>query len=94
MEVIYVNTESIMKNRLNKRDCVMELGYFDGVHLGHQELIFSAMKIAQKNKLNLSVLSFFPHPKSILVNNFENQYLEPLEDRIEKLENLGIDIFI
>lgn len=93
MEVIYVNTESIIKKQLNKKNCVMVLGYFDGVHLGHQEVIFSAKKIAQENNMKLSILSFFPHPKSILKKNFDNQCLEPLEDRIEKLENLGVDIF-
>lgn len=93
MEVIYVNAESILKDRLKRKDCAMVLGYFDGVHLGHQKVISTAKNIAQKNNLKLSVLSFFPHPKSVINKNFDNQYLEPLEDRIEKLERLGVDIF-
>lgn len=93
MEVVYINTDNIKEQQLQKEDCVMCLGYFDGVHLGHQEVISTAQKAAQEKNFKLAVLSFFPHPKSILNRNFENQYLEPLENRIEKLEKLGVDLF-
>lgn len=93
MKVVYINTENIEQQQLHKEDCVMCLGYFDGVHLGHQEVILTAQKVAQEKNLKQAVLSFFPHPKSVLNKNFENQYLEPLENRIEKLENLGVDVF-
>ena len=52
MEVIYVNIENIKVNQSKKQDCVMVLGYFDGVHLGHQEVISTAKNIAQKISLN------------------------------------------
>lgn len=93
MEVIYINTENIQQQQQLKEDCVMSLGYFDGVHLGHKEVIATAQRAAQEKKIKLAVLSFFPHPKSILNKNFEDQYLEPLENRIEKLEGLGVDLF-
>lgn len=93
MKVVYINTDTINEQQLYKEDCVMSLGYFDGVHLGHREVIATAQQIAKDKQLKLSVLSFFPHPKSILNKDFEDQYLEPLENRIEKLEKLGVDLF-
>jgi len=93
MEKIYVNIDNIAEFQIENSNCVMVLGYFDGVHLGHQEVLKSAKKIASKNNLKLSVLSFFPHPKSVLNEEFNNFTLEPLENRIEKLEKLEVDTF-
>jgi len=52
-----------------------------------------ARQKALKNQLSLAVLSFFPHPKNVLIPGYEISYLEPIEQKIEKLEQLGVDIF-
>ncbi|WP_052343638.1 FAD synthetase family protein [Bacillus massiliigorillae] len=93
MKIIYVDQENIPALQLNPVFSTMALGYFDGVHLGHRKVIDAAKDIAKQNQLALSVLSFFPHPKSVLYPSKEMQYLEPLEERIEKLEKIGVDIF-
>lgn len=93
MEKIYVNIDNIADIQMEKSNSVMVLGYFDGVHLGHQEVLKSAKQIACKCNLKLSVLSFFPHPKSVLNKKFTDFYLEPIEDRIEKLKKLEVDTF-
>ncbi len=69
---------------------------FDGVHLGHRKLIETAKEITinkEDKEMALSVLSFFPHPKSVLSPSVEMNYLEPLDDRISKMKALGIDIY-
>ncbi len=93
MEKIYVNIDNVADLQMEKTNCVMVLGYFDGVHLGHQEVLNTAKKLACQKKLKLSVMSFFPHPKSVLNKESNNFYLEPIENRMEKLEKLKVDTF-
>jgi riboflavin kinase/FMN adenylyltransferase len=93
MEVINVNTANLRDLQEEVPDVAMALGNFDGVHLGHQKVVESAKQQAMKHQLSLAVLSFSPHPKSVLIPAFEVAYLEPLNQKIEKLEQLGVDIF-
>lgn len=93
MEVKYVNAVNLQEIQQIAPDVAMALGYFDGVHLGHQKVIGTTRQKAQQQNLSLAVLSFFPHPKSVLFADNEVAYLEPLEQKIEKLEQLGVDVF-
>lgn len=93
MKVIYVNAENLQEYQQDAPSVAMALGYFDGVHLGHQKVIQTAKQKAYAQQLLSAVLSFFPHPKSILRPDIPVAYLEPIEQKIEKLEKLGIDIF-
>ncbi len=45
--------------------CVVIIGNFDGVHLGHQALINTAHTIAHNSGKPLAVLTFEPHPKQL-----------------------------
>lgn len=46
------------------------LGYFDGVHRGHQEIIRAMVQIAREKRLEASVLSFDRYPKPINANAY------------------------
>ncbi|WHY01385.1 FAD synthetase family protein [Neobacillus sp. DY30] len=93
MKVIYVNANNLQEIKQSAPKAAMALGYFDGVHLGHQKVIQTAKEKAKAQNLSLAVLSFFPHPKSVLFPDIDVSYLEPLEQKVEKLERLGVDIF-
>lgn len=93
MQIIYVNAHNLQEIKQSAPDAAMALGYFDGVHLGHQKVIQTAKEKADTRNLSLAVLSFFPHPKSVLFPDKEVSYLEPLEQKAEKLEKLGVDVF-
>lgn len=93
MQIVYVNAQNLQQIQQSAPDAAIALGYFDGVHLGHQKVIQSAKEQANSRNLSLAVLSFFPHPKSVLFPDKEVVYLEPLEQKAEKLEFLGVDIF-
>ena len=72
----------------------MALGFFDGVHIGHQEVIKTAKSAADKKNLPLVVMSFFPHPKEVLSREKKIfPYLMPLDEKQKKLEQLGVQIF-
>jgi FAD synthase len=94
METIYLNQEDLVLWQKKARPSVMALGFFDGIHKGHQKVIHTALRIARKKKQLLSVMSFFPHPKSVLSNGRTNiDYLMPLSSKEKLLRGLGVDLF-
>ncbi|MEH7493358.1 bifunctional riboflavin kinase/FAD synthetase [Neobacillus niacini] len=73
----------------------MALGYFDGVHLGHQKVILEAKKQADQKGLRSAVMTFDPHPSVVLGKNEKHvQYITPLAEKINLIEELGIDYLI
>ncbi|RHW36395.1 bifunctional riboflavin kinase/FAD synthetase [Neobacillus notoginsengisoli] len=68
------------------------LGYFDGVHLGHQKVIGNAMEIAREKGLESAVMTFYPHPKAVLGQvKQEVKHITPLPEKISLIEQLGVD---
>lgn len=72
---------------------VLVLGYFDGLHKGHQVLFAEARKIASDKDLKIAVLTFPESPKLTFVRYQPSLmlHLTSLEDRLQQLENLGVD---
>ncbi len=70
---------------------VVSIGYFDGVHVGHQQLIQTGIRIAKKKKLTNAVMTFHPHPKEVLGKGDYSRYLTPLEDKLEMFKSMGVD---
>ena len=94
METIYLNKENLMKWQQKAKENVMALGFFDGLHLGHCKVIKTASKKAKEMDVSLSVMSFFPHPRTVISNGKRQVcYLMPLSEKEKKLQNLGVDTF-
>jgi riboflavin kinase / FMN adenylyltransferase len=70
--------------------CVLVVGNFDGVHLGHQAVLRQAVAHARSIGLSASVLTFDPHPAGV-VGGGAPQRLTTLERRAELLSELGIE---
>ncbi|XJZ28542.1 bifunctional riboflavin kinase/FAD synthetase [Bacillota bacterium Lsc_1132] len=71
---------------------VLALGYFDGVHLGHQKVIQEAKKMAARRGWKSAVMTFDPHPSVVLRKAEQHvQYITPLRDKIEIIEKLEVD---
>lgn len=71
---------------------VMALGYFDGIHLGHQEVIKTAKKIADEKGIASAVMTFDPHPSVVLGRNVQHvDMITPLKEKQKTMEKLGID---
>ncbi|UTR15054.1 bifunctional riboflavin kinase/FAD synthetase [Salipaludibacillus sp. LMS25] len=74
---------------------VMALGFFDGVHRGHQQVINTAKQEAKTRQLQSAVMTFYPHPKEVLRKQKGNiNYLSPIDEKIMLLEKTGIDILL
>lgn len=72
---------------INIEKTVLCLGFFDGVHIGHQSMIKQALNEGYK----VSVLTFDESPAFVLGNIKENHYLTSVSDKAEILESLGVD---
>lgn len=70
----------------------LAIGHFDGVHLGHQEVIGRAKLRARELGLPLAVMTFYPHPRDVLGKPGYAKLLTPLPDKLEQFEKLGADI--
>lgn len=78
---------------LPKDDVVLALGFFDGVHRGHQEVIRTAKTIANEKGLKLAVMTFNHHPAVVFqkVNYKKMKYITTIEQKEEKMRQLGVD---
>ena len=74
-----------------KKGCVLTIGNFDGVHLGHQEILTVAKQTATKNATQLLVMTFQPHPAAILHPQKTFGILTPLELKKHLLAEFGVD---
>lgn len=75
----------------NLKGCCVALGNFDGVHRGHQELIRTTVKRAQRNKSPAVVITFDPHPALVLTPEEPPGLLTTKEQKIELIAGLGAD---
>ncbi len=70
----------------------MALGYFDGVHLGHQQVILEAKRQAEKQGLRSAVMTFDPHPSVVLGKGAKHvKTITPLTEKISLMKELEID---
>ena len=75
-------------------DSLVTIGVFDGVHLGHQQLIQRLVESARASGRRAIVLTFFPHPDKVLEQVKARYYLTTAEKRAELLLKLGVDLVI
>ncbi|TLS36879.1 adenylyltransferase/cytidyltransferase family protein [Pseudalkalibacillus caeni] len=76
----------------NNAPCVMALGFFDGVHRGHQRIIETAKKIAEQKQVKLSVMTFYPHPSQLIKGKEKiTHYLSPLPIKMELFKEQGVE---
>ncbi|MGG1674848.1 adenylyltransferase/cytidyltransferase family protein [Neobacillus sp. NRS-1170] len=94
MKTIYLNRENLADWQKKATPNVMALGCFDGLHHGHCTVIKTALQKAREKQVPLAVMSFFPHPKTVISNGKKQiQYLMPLAEKEERLRELGVDTF-
>ena len=71
---------------------VVTSGTFDGVHLGHQTILARLVEITRANGGESVVLTYWPHPRTVVSNDSQNlRLLSTLDEKIELLEQAGVD---
>jgi riboflavin kinase/FMN adenylyltransferase len=73
--------------------CVVTIGVFDGVHLGHQQIIKHAVERAAQLKVPSVVLTFDPHPIEVIRPGSHPPMLSGTKYKADLVEELGVDVF-
>ena len=71
--------------------CVLTIGNFDGVHLGHAEVIKGLLQDAQKHQLPSTVMLFEPQPQEFFAKDNAPARLTRLRDKLSLLAKLGVE---
>ena len=73
------------------RGAAITIGNFDGVHLGHREILRRVVERARRDGLRATVVTFDPHPLRVLQPDEAPALLLTLEQRLAEIERTGID---
>ena len=73
---------------------IVTLGTFDGVHIGHQKIIEKLIENAKKSYFEITVLTFFPHPRMFLQDQAEIKLLNTIDESTALLEKTGLQNLI
>ncbi|MFM9277269.1 bifunctional riboflavin kinase/FAD synthetase [Paenibacillus jiagnxiensis] len=74
------------------RPQVMAMGQFDGLHMGHQSVIRTAVSLAERRQCPVSVMTFHPHPKEVMKKGDYEGYLTPIAEKKDLLKSMGVDV--
>ncbi|RND01755.1 riboflavin biosynthesis protein RibF [Lysinibacillus halotolerans] len=70
----------------------LAVGFFDGVHRGHQAVIQNAIHMAEQLGIESAVMTFDPHPSIVLGGRKEKVfYITPLQQKLDILEEIGVE---
>jgi riboflavin kinase/FMN adenylyltransferase len=79
---------------VNLKNTWLTIGSFDGIHIGHQQLIHGLNEDAHQAGAKSVILTFYPHPAVVLRGRSGAFYLTTEDEKTEILANLGTDILI
>ena len=86
--------ENIDKIEKPYKNAVITIGNFDGIHIGHQALFHEVIEKADTIGGTSIVMTFDPHPVRVLKQNGHLPLITLNEQKIELIENSGIDVLI
>src|SRR5690625_148261 len=73
-------------------ETVCAIGFFDGIHKGHQQVIKRAVQSAKEKNMESAVITFHPHPSVVLKQDTQHvKYITPLREKQGILQKLAVD---
>ncbi|WP_313891221.1 riboflavin biosynthesis protein RibF [Psychrobacillus sp.] len=92
MEVHHLSYPNHLYSNVNNDAYSLAIGFFDGVHRGHQAVIQQAIDKGKELNIKTAVMTFDPHPSLVLGKSKEKVfYITPLEQKIGILKELQVD---
>ena len=76
------------------RGCVATIGNFDGLHIGHQEIVRGVVERARELHRPSAVITFNPHPLSIVAPDRVPKQILTLSQKEELLADMGVDALL
>ena len=89
-----METHSDLNTFVPSKKTVVTIGTFDGVHVGHRQIISRLIATAKAEDMEAVVLTFFPHPRMVLQQDADIKLINSIEERSDLLESLGLDHLI
>ena len=89
--------KTVLMNTIHYNDivqlppCVATIGFFDGVHRGHQFLIHHLVETARKDGLQSTVITFDAHPRKVLQADYQPEMLSTLDSKLLLLSKTEVD---
>ncbi|MES1987952.1 MAG: bifunctional riboflavin kinase/FAD synthetase [Pseudomonadota bacterium] len=74
-----------------QRPCVLAIGNFDGMHLGHQALLQKLNETAKALNLTSAVMTFEPHPREFFAPETAPARLSSLREKLEHFAEAGVE---
>ena len=87
MKIVRDNSEV---KRINYN--IATIGFFDGIHLGHKKILKELVTQAKKNTGQSILVTFWPHPRTVLNKNTSVDLLLTEGDKHHFLEEIGVDV--
>ena len=76
------------------RGCVATIGNFDGMHIGHQAIVRGVIRRAEELKQPSAVITFHPHPISVVAPDRAPKQILTLAQKEEILRNMGVEALL
>jgi len=83
--------EISLETKIEKKFFYLAIGNFDGIHLGHQEIIKKLVSEANKENKPSAILSFNPHPRQFFSRNLDRYQIIGEKKKHKLLKDLGIN---
>jgi riboflavin kinase / FMN adenylyltransferase len=87
---LYLNVNRLEALKSDKKNTVITIGTFDGVHIGHQKILQRLIKVGDVKHLEPTVLTFFPHPRMVLQKDANIKLINSITEKTEILKRFGI----
>lgn len=81
-------------NLKQQQGCVLSIGNFDGIHLGHHAVLLRLLKEAKRLQVPATAMTFEPQPAELFAGNNAPARLSRLRDKFVQLEKLQLDRLI
>ena len=91
LAVLHSSAEWKARFGADERASAVTIGNFDGVHLGHREILRRVVERARRENLRATVVTFDPHPLRILRPNDAPALLATLDQRLAMIDSCGLD---
>ncbi|MCU0342443.1 MAG: bifunctional riboflavin kinase/FAD synthetase [Ignavibacterium sp.] len=83
-----------IKDLTKDKNTILTLGTFDGIHPGHLKIIDKLVDCSKEKGCRNVVITFHPHPRTVLGNNNSVKMLSTQDEKITLLENHGVENFL
>lgn len=86
-----MNVVRLSRDVFSTEPCVATIGFFDGVHRGHQHLIRQVAEMGQELGLPTTVITFDRHPRQVVNTDYKPRLLSTLDEKMQLLAATGIE---